>query len=385
MKEVKIKITEDKEYKICIKKGILINLDEHLSKTIENKRIIIITNSLVNCLYGVKLLSSLKKGGFNPDLIDLIEVPDGEKYKSLSTAKYLYDELLKRKADRTTTLIALGGGVIGDLTGFVAATYMRGLPLVHIPTTLLAQVDSSIGGKVAVDHHLAKNIIGSFYQPKAVYTDPEVLQTLSDKDIKNGIVEAIKIAVIKSPAFFKWIEKNIDLLIKKHRDLLCELVKEAVSLKADIVLKDPWEKGLRKVLNFGHSIGHALEVGAGYQDLSHGEAVALGMLVETKIARNRGMCSEEFEKQIKQILSFPPACAVHADRRKRESKSIFEYIKNIDYNQFWETLTLDKKNSQGKITFILPEALGKAVLIDDINKKEVIEALEEFKKEWKLC
>jgi len=388
MKEIKIKITEDKEYKICIKKGILINLDEHLSKTIENKRIIIITNSLVNCLYGVKLLSSLKKGGFNPDLIDLIEVPDGEKYKSLSTAKYLYDELLKRKADRTTTLIALGGGVIGDLTGFVAATYIRGLPLVHIPTTLLAQVDSSIGGKVAVDHHLAKNIIGSFYQPKAVYTDPEVLQTLSDKDIKNGIVEAIKIAVIKSPAFFKWIEKNIDLLIKKHRDLLCELVKEAVSLKADIVLKDPWEKGLRKVLNFGHSIGHALEVGAGYQDLSHGEAVALGMLVETKIARNRGMCSEEVEKQIKQILSFLslslsfPSPSLSFPRKR---ESISKYIKNIDYNQFWETLTLDKKNSQGKITFILPEALGKAVLIDDINKKEVIEALEEFKKEWKLC
>ncbi|MBC8499170.1 MAG: 3-dehydroquinate synthase [Candidatus Atribacteria bacterium] len=390
MKEIKVKITEDKEYKICIKKGILINSGEHFSKTIENKRIIIITNSLVNCLYGAKLLSSLKKGGFNLDLIDLIEIPDGEKYKSLSTAKYLYDELLKRKADRTTTLIALGGGVIGDLTGFVAATYMRGLPLVHIPTTLLAQVDSSIGGKVAVDHPLAKNIIGNFYQPTAVYTDPEVLQTLSDQDIKNGIVETIKIAVIKSPAFFKWLEKNIDQLLKKHRDLLCELVKEAVSLKVDIVLKDPWERGLRKMLNFGHSIGHALEVETGYQDLSHGEAVALGMLIETKIARNRGICSQDLEEQIKQILSFqpshmsfPPACAVHADRRKRES--IFNYLKNIDYNKFWETLTLDKKNSQGKITFILPEALGKAVLIDDINKKEVIKALEEFKKEWKLC
>ena len=404
MKEIKVKITEDKEYKVCIKKGILINLGEHFSKTIENKRIIIITNSLVNCLYGVKLLSSLKKGGFNLDSIDLIEVPDGEKYKSLSTAKYLYDELLKRKADRTTTLIALGGGVIGDLTGFVAATYMRGLPLVHIPTTLLAQVDSSIGGKVAVDHPLAKNIIGSFYQPKAVYTDPEVLQTLSDKDIKNGIVEAIKIAVIKSPAFFKWLEKNIDQLLKKHRDLLCELVKEAVSLKADIVLKDPWESGLRKVLNFGHSIGHALEVEAGYQDLSHGEAVALGMLIETKIARNRGICSQDFEEQIKQILSFlrnqeskseeqlnvsnslsslpsPPSSLSFP--RKRES--IFKCIKNIDYNKFWETLTLDKKNYQGKITFILPEALGKVSPINNINKEEVIEALEEFKKEWKLC
>ncbi|MFH1939041.1 MAG: 3-dehydroquinate synthase family protein, partial [bacterium] len=188
MKEITVKITEDKEYKICIEKGILNNLGEHLSKTIENKRIIIITNPLVNSLYGAKLLSVLRKDGFNSDLI---QVSDGEKYKSLPITKYLYDELLKRKADRATTLIALGGGVIGDLTGFVASTYMRGLPLVHIPTTLLAQVDSSIGGKVAVDHPLAKNIIGSFYQPKVVYTDPEVLQTLSDKDIKNGIVEAI--------------------------------------------------------------------------------------------------------------------------------------------------------------------------------------------------
>lgn len=373
VKEIIVKITEDKEYKICIEKGILNNLGEHLSKAMENKRVIIITNSLVNSLYGAKLLSALRKDGFNSDLLEL---PDGEKYKSLSTAKYLYDELLKRKADRTTTLISLGGGVIGDLTGFVAATYLRGLPLVHIPTTLLAQVDSSIGGKVAVDHPLAKNIIGSFYQPKAVYTDPEILQTLSDRDIKNGMVEAIKIAVIKSPDFFKWLEKNIDQLLKKHRDLLCEVVKEAVSLKVDIVLKDPRERGLRKMLNFGHSIGHALEVGAGYQDLSHGEAVALGMLIETKIARKRGICSEEFEKQIKRILSFP---------RKRESKSILKYIKNINYNQFWETITLDKKNYQGKITFILPEALGKVILIDDINKEEVIKALEEFKKEWELC
>ena len=394
VKEITVKITEDKEYKICIEKGILNNLGEHLSKAIENKRVIIITNSLVNNLYGAKLLSALRKDGFNSDLI---EVHDGEKYKTLSTANYLYDELLKRKADRTTTLIALGGGVIGDLTGFVAATYMRGLPLVHIPTTLLAQVDSSIGGKVAVDHPLAKNIIGSFYQPKAVYTDPEVLQTLSDKDIKNGMIEAIKIAVIKSPVFFKWLEKNIDQLLKKHKDLLCEVVKESVSLKADIVLKDPWESRLRKILNFGHSIGHALEVRAGYQDLNHGEAVALGMLIETKIARNRGMCSEEFEEKIRRILSFlrnqesKPGEQLNMSfspsslsfPRKRES--IFKHIKNLDYNQFWETLTLDKKNYQGKTTFILPEAMGKVSLIKDIAKKETIKALEEFKKEWGLC
>jgi len=368
MKEIKVKIIEDKEYKICIERGILDKLGEYLSNIVENKRVIVITNPLVNSLYGAKLLSALKKGSFNPDFID---VPDGEKYKCLSTVNYLYDELLKRKADRTTALIALGGGVIGDLVGFVASTYMRGLPLVHIPTTLLAQIDSSIGGKVAVDHPLAKNIIGSFYQPRAVYIDPEVLQTLSDKDIKNGIVEAIKIAVIESPIFFKWLENNINQLLKKDNDLLYEVVNEATTLKVDIVLKDPWERNLRKILNFGHSVGHALEVEAGYQYLSHGEAVALGMLIETKIARNRGICSEEFEKQIKRILSFP---------RKRES--IFKYIKNIDYNQFWETLTLDKKNYQGRVTFILPEALGKISLVDNIAKEEVIKALEKFKKEW---
>jgi len=271
----------------------------------------------------------------------------------------------------------LGGGVIGDLVGFVASTYMRGLPLVHIPTTLLAQIDSSIGGKVAVDHPLAKNIIGSFYQPKAVYVDPEVLQTLSDKDIKNGIAEAIKIAVIESPAFFKWLEKNMSQLLKKNTDLLCKLVENAVSLKVEIVLQDPWERGLRKVLNFGHSIGHALEVRAGYQNLSHGEAVALGMLIETKIACNRGMCSEEFEEKIKQILSFLSLSLSFP----RKPESMFKYFQNVDYNQFWETLILDKKNVQGRMAFILPEALGKVNLIDNITKEEVIKSLEEFKKE----
>jgi len=380
MKEIKVKIIEDKEYKIYIKKGILSSLTEYLIRTIENKKVIVITNPLVNSLYGTKLLSVLKKGGYNPDFI---EVPDGEKYKSLITANYLYDELLKRKVDRTTTLIALGGGVIGDLTGFIAATYMRGLPLVHIPTTLLAQVDSSIGGKVAVDHPLAKNIMGSFYQPRAVYIDPEVLQTLSERDINNGIVETIKIAVINSPSLFRWLEKNIAQILNKNIHLLGELVREAVPLKVDIVLKDPWERGLRNLLNFGHSIGHALEVEARYQGLSHGEAVALGMLIETKIAHHRGMCSEALEEQIKSILSFLPACAVHADRRKQES--INTAIKELDLNQLWETLTLDKKNIQGKMRFILPETLGKVTLVDDITKEEVIKALEEFKKEWVLC
>jgi 3-dehydroquinate synthase len=187
-------------------------------------------------------------------------------------------------------------------------------------------------------------------------------------------VETIKIAVISSPSLFRWLEKNIDQFINKNIYLLDELVKEAVSLKVDIVLKDPWERGLRKILNFGHSIGHALEVEEGYQGLSHGEAVALGMLTETKIAHHRGICSEALEGQIKRILSF-----------LRKQESINTAIRELDLNQLCETLTLDKKNIQGKMRFILPETLGKVTLVDDITKEEVIKALEEFKKEWVLC
>ncbi len=209
---------------------------------------------------------------------------------------------------------------------------------------------------MAVDHPLAKNIIGSFYQPRAVYIDPEVLQTLSDKDIKNGMVEAIKIAVISSPSLFKWLEKNIGQLLNKNINLLDELVKKAIPLKVDVVLKDPWERGLRKTLNYGHSIGHALEVWAGYQDLNHGEAVALGMLIETKIACNRGICSKDLEEQIKHILSFlPPSLSFP---RKRES--MFKYIKNIDYNQFWETLTLDKKKLSGQNDIYFTRSSGES-------------------------
>ncbi len=382
MEKINIKTVKEEAYSIYIERGMLSNLGGYLIKLTEKKsRVVVITNPLVKALYGVTLCSALKEGEFE---VVFIEVPDGERYKSLSTANHLYDELIKRKADRHTLLVALGGGVIGDLTGFVAATYMRGLPLVHIPTTLLAQIDSSVGGKVAVDHHLAKNMIGSFYHPRAVFTDPEVLSTLSDKDLKNGIVEAVKIAVISSPAFFEWLEENLSRLLEKDRDLLSELIKEAVNLKVDIVLEDPREKGLRRLLNFGHSIGHALEAEVGYQTLSHGEAVALGMLVESRIARQRGQCSEELETKIRQILSFlytslPLPSSSSSSLSKEES--IFEYIKNIDYYSFWETLTLDKKNYQGRMTFILPQALGKVSPVEDITFEEVVKALEELKKE----
>jgi 3-dehydroquinate synthase len=201
-------------------------------------------------------------------------------------------------------------------------------------------------------------------------------------------VETIKIAVISSPSLFRWLEKNIAQFINKNIYLLDELVKEAVSLKVDIVLKDPWERGVRKILNFGHSIGHALEVEAGYQGLSHGEAVALGMLIETKIAHNRGICSEALEGQIKRILSFLSSSLSFRSSSLlflQKQESINTDIRELDLNQLWETLTLDKKNIQGKMRFILPESLGKVTLVDDITKEEVIKALEEFKKEWVLC
>jgi len=360
--------------------GILSDIKKYLIPLLSGKEAVLITNPLVKKLYGERLVHELSGQGF---VVNMIEVPDGEKSKSLPVAEYIFDRLLELKINRSTTLITLGGGVIGDLGGFVAATFMRGIPLIHIPTTLLAQIDSSIGGKVAIDHFRAKNIIGSFYQPIAILADPEVLQSLPVEHLKNGIVEAIKIAIIGSASFFHWLDQNMNDILQKNREALNILVNKAIQLKRDIILQDPWEKKERHYLNLGHSIGHALETINCYDNLSHGEAVALGMLIETKIAHNREMCSEEFEEKIKQILSLLLSSLPFLNKQQLLNK----YIQNIDYNQFWETLTLDKKNYRGRMTFILPEALGKVSLIDNIKQEEVQKSFEEFKKEkeWILC
>jgi len=366
MENILMNFVEEKESKIIIKEGLIDDIGRYLTSLNESKEVFVITNPLVKHLHGEKLISGFSRYGIHSKFI---EIPDGEKYKSLSTASDIYDTLLKEKANRSTTLISFGGGVIGDLTGFIASTYMRGVPLIHIPTTLLSQVDSSIGGKVAVDHPKAKNIIGSFYHPRAIFIDPLVLGTLPLEHIKNGLVEIIKISVIDSPSLFATLDGVIQRVLNKDMEILKTIISDAVKLKVHVVLQDPKENNQRKYLNFGHSIGHALETNFGYQKLTHGEAVALGMVIETKISRYRGICSVDLEKKIKSIIN-------------KLNISFKITFKNMHNENIWETIAFDKKNKQGRICFILPEKIGKVNLIEGINKKEVINALEEFKKEW---
>ncbi len=367
--------------KMAIGRGILTEIKKYLIPLLPEPRVVILTNPLLKKLHGNRLISDLSKQGIT---VHTIVIGDGEKVKNITTAKKIFDKLLNWKTNRHTTLITLGGGVIGDLGGFVAATFMRGISLIHIPTTLLAQIDSSIGGKVAINHPRAKNIIGSFYQPAAILIDFEVLQSLPIRQIKNGLVEAIKIAIISRPPFFYWLKDNIERIVQKEHEALDMLVNQAVQEKIDIVLRDPWEKNERQFLNLGHTIGHVWETIDNYNGITHGEAVALGILVETRIAYHRGICSEECQEGIKQIFSllfnsFSSSSGLFSStffQYKQDAKS--SENQNIDFEQFWDILTLDKKNKKGEVVFILPERLGKVCSVNNISKEEVIKSLQDF-------
>jgi len=363
MKRISLKFEKEYHCSMYIKKGILSNINSYLIPLLPGKHAVLITNPLIKNLYGDKIVGKLFS---NEIFVHIIQVPDGEKSKSLSMAEKIYEQLLKLKADRSTTLITLGGGVIGDLGGFIAATYMRGIPLVHIPTTLLAQIDSSIGGKVAVDHSRAKNIVGSFYQPLANLVDPEVLESLPLSHLKNGIVEAIKIAIISSPSFFSWINQNIERLLQKESDALDFLVTQAAQLKINIILQDPWEKNERYFLNLGHSIGHALETMGGYSCVTHGEAVAMGIILETRIAFYRNICSLEDKEKIENII------------RNLQIKLNLD-LTQIDLEECWKIIQLDKKNKNGCIRFVLPERIGKVRLFQSIQKRDIDYAFNSLK------
>jgi len=343
-----------------IGEGLLANINSCLIPILPSKRVVIVTNPLVRELYGNKIVDLLSNEGI---LTNIIEIPDGEKSKSLKIAEKVYDQLLKFKVDRSTALIALGGGVIGDLGGFVAATFMRGIPLIHIPTTLLAQIDSSIGGKTAIDHPKAKNIIGSFYQPIANIVDTEVLESLPISHLKNGIAEVIKIAIINSSSFFSWIDENMNNLLSKDKNSLKFLVSQAAQLKVSIILEDPWERHQRYFLNLGHSIGHAMEVIGDYEWITHGEAVALGIILETRIAVYKKLCSHEEMQRIENIFGK------------------LGILENIDLTKIkplecWNVILLDKKNKDGNIRFVLPEKIGKVRLFQPILKEDVVYAFD---------
>lgn len=322
------------------------------------KRVFVITNERVGPLYGNIVLESLQQAGFVPFYYQL---PDGEEYKSLESADKLYTAAIEQGLDRQSAVVALGGGVVGDLAGFVAATYLRGVFLIQVPTTLLAQVDSSVGGKVAVNHSLGKNMIGSFYQPQLVLIDVRVLNTLDHCEVRAGLAEVIKYGVIQDSDFFSYLEEHLEQILALEQDVLSYIIKKSCGIKAAIVTEDERETGVRALLNFGHTIGHAIEALTSYRLYRHGEAVAVGMAAAAQIAVGRGLLQEEDKNRLEKLLNragLPTTASLPAAD-----------IINI--------LPRDKKARGGRPHFVLPLALGKADLFEDVERDEIRAALDE--------
>jgi len=338
---VNLKKEEDKSYDIVIKEGALGSIPRDLGEAALAHRLAIVTDSNVAPLYGEKLLSGLEGVGLTPLLITF---PAGEKHKSRETKALIEDRMLEAKFGRDSAVIALGGGVVGDVAGYVAATYSRGVPYVQIPTTLVACVDSSVGGKTGVDTPHGKNLIGAFHQPWRVYADVETLMTLNVKEIREGLAEVIKYGVIADSALFSYLEENIGRILEYDRSGLEHVVTRGCEIKAEVVEKDERESNLRKILNFGHTIGHAVENLSGYA-VTHGQAVAIGMVAEGKIAVGMGLFSEaELERLVGLI---------------QKAGLPTEVPSGMDAGEIAEAMKLDKKSRGGKIEMVLPESLGR--------------------------
>ena len=307
--------------------------------------------------------ASLKRIGLESDLAVR---PAGENQKSLTVAAELYDRLVACHADRQTLVAAVGGGVVGDLAGFVAATFNRGLPLLMVPTTLLAMVDSSVGGKVAVNHPRGKNLIGTFHQPAGVWIDTAMLATLPERDYKSGLAEVVKYGVILDPELFAYLEANAAAILRKDPAVMPYIILRCCRLKADIVERDEREEsGLRAVLNYGHTFAHAFETAAGYGVWLHGEAVAAGMICASRLAEKRGLISSDISERQRRLL-------------KAFALPIVPDAWPID--ALLETMSRDKKSLVGKMRFVLPRQLGEVALFDDVPEAQVRQVLEDSRK-----
>lgn len=347
----------ERSYEIVIASGILNKVGGHAKSFGFSSRIAVVSNPTVHGLYGKAVEDSLRDAGF--DVITIL-VPDGEEYKDLTWAANIYGELLKHRLDRASALIALGGGVIGDITGFVASTYMRGIFFLQVPTTLLAQVDSSVGGKTGVNHPLGKNMIGTFYQPRLVFADVGTLKTLPQKELLAGMAEVIKYGVIWDKDFFEFLEKNRDNILNLEPSSLIHIIKRSCEIKAEVVSKDERESGLRAILNYGHTIGHALETVTGYTKYLHGEAVAVGMNIEARLSSLLGLAANEDVERIKSLLAlYNLPCELPA---------------NISKEAMLSAMKIDKKTLGGELRFVLPEKIG-SVRVEKVSADRVSEVL----------
>ncbi len=337
----------------------LIREAELFNRHIHSAQVLVVSNTTVAPLYLQQVLAQLEG-----KQVATVILPDGESYKSMDSSMLVFDELLGRKFSRNATIIALGGGVIGDLAGFAAACYQRGVPFIQIPTTLLAQVDSSVGGKTAVNHPLGKNMIGAFYQPQCVLADTTVLNTLPERELSAGLAEVVKYGLIRDPQFFDWLEGNIELLLSREPDALTYAIERSCANKADVVVADERETGERATLNLGHTFGHAIETGLGYGACLHGEAVAIGMCQAADLSRRLGWLADADVLRIRRILE---RCRLPITPPP-----------DLDVERFLELMAVDKKNVDGKLRLILLEQIGKATLPISVDVAMLTATLEEY-------
>ena len=349
MKTIRVNLSAN-SYNIYIDKCLLEGIGNILVKEKSPCKTLLITDKNIEKVYGNIVSESLLGNKFD---VRLVSLKPGEEQKTLETALTLYDACFDHKLDRNSLIVALGGGVVGDISGFVAATFMRSIPFIQVPTSLLAQVDSSIGGKVAVNHPKGKNMIGSFYQPKAVFIDTETLSTLPATELVAGLVEVIKYGVIKDAELFEFVEKSLYDILQLNPNALLKIIATSCQIKANVVEEDEKEKHLRAILNYGHTIGHAIETVTNYKKYRHGEAVAIGMLYASRIAIDMGLADNTvFERQLSLIkrLGLPLQTGLKPE----------EIVK---------TLYADKKVLAGRLRFILPTKIGEVIISDRVTEE----------------
>lgn len=347
----------DRSYPIYISNNLL-NDPSLIRQHIQGKSAVIISNTTVAPLYLERVQSALE--GLKHEAIIL---PDGEAYKTLDSLNQIYTQLLQHRFDRNTTLIALGGGVIGDITGYAAASYQRGIPFIQIPTTLLSQVDSSVGGKTGVNHPLGKNMIGAFYQPQAVIIDIDTLSTLPDRELSAGIAEVIKYGILGDADFFAWLEQNMDKLLSRDAEALKYAIARSCKDKADIVAADEREKGQRALLNLGHTFGHAIETGMGYGVWLHGEAVACGMVMAAELSHRLGWIEQEGLDRIRTLI--------------QRAQLPTQAPEQITTEQFMDLMAVDKKVVDGQLRLVLLKDIGKAIVTDQFDRNALLNTLDQ--------
>jgi 3-dehydroquinate synthase len=345
--------TPSRPYTIVIGDGVLSSLTALLDEARAPARRFVVSSPLVWRHHGARMIDA----GFG----DPILVPDGERFKHLQTVARVYDALVRANADRASTLITFGGGVIGDMAGFAAASYLRGIALVHVPTTLLAQVDAAIGGKVGVNHPMGKNLIGAFHQPHAVVVDPQLLSTLPRREFRAGLYEVVKYGMTSSPGLFDRVGRDRTAVFARQPDVLAAIIGESCAIKAAVVSADEKESGLRRILNFGHTAGHAVEAVTKYRRFRHGEAVAHGMVVAADLAVSRGALAERDRRALADLIA---------------SLGPLPAIADLSAAEIVETMRHDKKVVSGRLHFVLPTAIGATTIVDDVEEEEMKAALQ---------